>query len=446
MADVAGLDLVSFQDHPYQSRFLDSWTLLSYVAAATANVQLALNVTNLPLRRPAAVLAKSVASLDVLSHGRVQLGLGSGAFWDGVARMGGERLTAGQAVSALEAALPVIRGAWTDDGPQPLHDIEIWLGAYKPRMLALTGRLADGWLPSMGYADLGDLGPLNAAIDAAAVDAGRDPVEIRRLYNLLGSLSAEEIASLALEQGMSTFILAADDEAAVRRFAEETAPAVRELVDRARSGAPTPAPRPVSVDGEPFGVVPTPEGPRLSDRELWDESSRPVGPAPNPDARYRPDQQAAGQHLIDVHDHLRGELERLRELVAQLAAGDVDPRHVRSFLNRMTIRQNNWTLGVYCASYCRVVTGHHTLEDRSMFPYLRGREPGLSPVIDRLASEHETIAELLEEIDQAIIGLVSSEGIADVVAAVDALHDAMDSHLSYEERELVEPLARHGFG
>src|SRR5450755_915318 len=62
LADVLGLDLVSFQDHPYQARFLDTWTLLSVVAARTANVHVAPNVTNLPLRPPA-VLARSVASL-----------------------------------------------------------------------------------------------------------------------------------------------------------------------------------------------------------------------------------------------------------------------------------------------------------------------------------------------------------------------------------------------
>jgi len=116
-------------------------------------------------------------------------------------------------------------------------------------------------------------------------------------------------------------------------------------------------------------------------------------------------------------------------------------------MNRMTIRQNNWTLGVYCASYCRVVTGHHTLEDRSVFPHLKGREPELDPVIDRLAGEHEVIAELLERIDAALVALVASEPDAmdEVRAAVDLLTDAMVSHLSYEERELVEPLARFGF-
>ena len=77
LADRSGHDLVTFQDHPYQPRFLDTWTLLSFVAARTERVHLAGNVLNLPLRPPS-VLARAVASLDVLSRGRAELGLGAG--------------------------------------------------------------------------------------------------------------------------------------------------------------------------------------------------------------------------------------------------------------------------------------------------------------------------------------------------------------------------------
>src|SRR6201995_2912404 len=99
LADGLGFDLVTFQDHPYQARFLDTWTLLSVVAARTTNVRVAPNVANLPLRPPA-MLARSVASLDRLSGGRVELGLGAGAFWDGVAALGGPRRTPGESVDA----------------------------------------------------------------------------------------------------------------------------------------------------------------------------------------------------------------------------------------------------------------------------------------------------------------------------------------------------------
>jgi alkanesulfonate monooxygenase SsuD/methylene tetrahydromethanopterin reductase-like flavin-dependent oxidoreductase (luciferase family) len=243
-----GLDLVTVQDHPYQPRFLDTWTLLSYIAARTHTVRLAANVTNLPLRPPA-VLARSVASLDLLSGGRVELGLGAGAFWEAIEAMGGRRLTGGQGVRALEEAIDVIRQVWDADarggvrvdgefhrvvgakrGPAPAHDIGIWLGAYKPRMLALTGRKADGWLPSLGYLQPGDLAAGNAVIDDAAQEAGRSPREIRRLLNVGPAQSAEELAGLALDHGISAFILGSDDPDELQRFAEEVAPAVRELV------------------------------------------------------------------------------------------------------------------------------------------------------------------------------------------------------------------------
>ncbi|MBN8869124.1 MAG: LLM class flavin-dependent oxidoreductase [Solirubrobacterales bacterium] len=497
-ADVLGLDYVTFQDHPYQAKFLDSWTLLASLAGETSNVRLALNVANLPLRPPA-VLARSVASLDVISGGRAELGLGAGAFWEAIEAMGGRRLTPGQGVDQLTEAIEVIRAFWNMEGrsirfegeyytvngahpgPAPVHPIGIWLGAYKPRMLALTGAKANGWVPSVGYADPPELPAMNDRIDEAARAAGRDPGEIRRMYNLLadpGSDSGwprgepgdwpEQLAELTLEVGMSSYILSVGDASQLRVFAEEVAPATRELVEAARARGTggtgdhpeaEEAPPEGAVEqpggtagvrggaGTPFASVATPDGPRLSSEQVWDDETRPSGPARDPDRLYSPDEQAAGKHLIDVHDALRQELEQLRGLVAQVEQGKVEADEVRSYINRMTIRQNNWTLGVYCESYCRVVTGHHTLEDRSVFPHLRRSVPELTPVLDRLGDEHEVITELLDRLDEALVALVAGEsgGMGEVRQAVDLLTDALRSHFSYEERELIEPLARVGF-
>ncbi|WP_127473769.1 LLM class flavin-dependent oxidoreductase [Microbacterium sulfonylureivorans] len=256
-AEASGLDLVTFQDHPYQPAFLDTWTLMSFVAARTDTIRIAPNVLNVPLRPPA-VVARSAASLDLLSGGRFDLGLGAGGFWDAIEAMGGGRLTPGQAVTALEEAIDVIRelwntserrGAFTDGayhrvhgakrGPRPAHDIPILIGAYKPRMLALTGRKGDGWLPSLGYMKPGDLGRGNTAIDEAAASVGRDPREIRRLLNV-GQLAAdprefaERLVRLAIEDGIGTFILAGDDPRLLQTFGADVAPAVRELVARER--------------------------------------------------------------------------------------------------------------------------------------------------------------------------------------------------------------------
>ena len=268
LSEAAGLDLATFQDHPYQAAFLDTWTLLSYVAARTERIHLSGNVINLPLRGPA-VLARSAASLDLLSGGRVELGLGAGGFWDPIVAMGGERLTAGESVTALEEGIDIIRGIWDADdrtrlvvdgkhhrvdgakrGPAPAHDIGIWLGALKPRMLRLVGRKADGWLPSLGYMQsLDQLTESNKVIDEAAVKADRDPKDIRRLVNINGRFVtersnqllsgppeqwAEQLAVLTLEYGMSAFILGGDDPNALAVLGQQVAPAARELVARER--------------------------------------------------------------------------------------------------------------------------------------------------------------------------------------------------------------------
>ncbi|GAA0274159.1 LLM class flavin-dependent oxidoreductase [Cryptosporangium japonicum] len=473
LTEQLGFDFASVQDHPYQARFLDTWTLLSVIAARTTTLRVTPNVVNLPLRPPA-VLAKSVASLDLLSGGRVELGLGSGAFWDGIAALGGRKLGPAQGVDALAEAIGVIRALWAPGGsvrldgefypvrgahagPAPAHDVGIWLGAYKKRMLALTGRAADGWLPSSPYAGPEKLPAMNAAIDAAAEEAGRDPRAIRRLYNITPEFTAEQLAELTLEQGMSGYFVMGDDPEVVRRFAAEVLPAVKAQVDAERArrtaGAPAtgtaPAIVPAASPGDHrapsgLGVTPTPDdGVRRSDVTLWDETDRPTGPAPEPGRTYTAAQRASGQHLIDVHDHLRSELATVRDLIEQVAAGLTDPGAARSAINAMTMRQNNWTLGTYCESYCRVVTTHHTLEDTALFPRLRRADAGLAPVVDRLAAEHGVIHEVLERVDRALVGLVTDEKDIDQVRAeVDLLSDTLLSHLAYEERELVEPLAR----
>lgn len=319
--------------------------------------------------------------------------------------------------------------------------MEIWLGAYKPRMLRTTGRLAEGWLPSLGYAAPQALGAMNATIDEAAQQAGRSPAAIRRLYNIHGRFGtgggllegrprdwAEQLAEITLDQGMSTYLLAVSSLDEVERFAAEVAPATRELVDAERTRMATQPSRTGGV------------------REVSHADRRPSAPV-DPSEQLTPVQQATGRHLVDVHDHLRGELERLREVVEQVAAGETGAGRARNIINELTLRQNSWALGAYCASYCRVVTGHHLLEDRSMFPHLRRSDPRLAPVLDRLEQEHHTIHDVLEQVDRALVQMVSGEqGTSAVRKAVDLLSATLLSHLSYEERELVPALARHGFG
>jgi alkanesulfonate monooxygenase SsuD/methylene tetrahydromethanopterin reductase-like flavin-dependent oxidoreductase (luciferase family) len=201
-ADEAGLQLVGIQDHPDQRRFLDTFALLATLLAETRRISFFTNVANLPLRPPA-MMAKAAASLDVLSGGRFELGLGAGAFQDGIAGLGGPRRSAGESVEALEEAIEVIRLMWSGErsvsfeghhyrledarpGPQPVHQVGIWLGAFRPRMIRLVGRKADGWIPSLGPLRPEELRAGNRLIDAAAEAAGRDPSQIRRVLNVQG--------------------------------------------------------------------------------------------------------------------------------------------------------------------------------------------------------------------------------------------------------------------
>jgi len=268
-ADRSGLDLVGIQDHPYQWRFLDTWMLMASLLAETERVRVFADVTNLPLRPPA-MLAKEAASLDVLSGGRFELGLGAGSFWDAIAAMGGPRRTPGQAVEAIEEAIAIIRQAWSGErsvhfegthysahgyhpGPLPAHQIAIWIGAYRPRMLRLIGRSADGWIPSLGILGIPEIAQAQQVIDDAAAAAGREPSEIRRMVNVSGSIGpgasggafsgsvedwVERLAGWVTDVGLDTFILwLVDPEPGqVETLGQEVAPRVRAEVARRRTG------------------------------------------------------------------------------------------------------------------------------------------------------------------------------------------------------------------
>src|SRR6202163_4637659 len=299
LAEEVGYDLVPFNDPPYSPGALDTITLMSFVAARTGRVRLAANVLSLPLRPPA-VLARAVASLDILSHGRAELGVGAGVAWDAIEAMGGRRLDPGDSVEALEEGIHVIRALWATGerggarfegkhyrlagalrGPASVHDISIWVGAFKPRMLRLVGRLGDGWLPTIGGLKPGGLAAGNAIIDAAAAGAGRDPHAIRRLLNL-GAYAAParemaaELARLSLEDGISTFIVTANDQRTMKDFAAEVAPRVREAVEEGRlhglgpshaavgsslvsASAPVQTATHLETEAERLGVAPTPD-------------------------------------------------------------------------------------------------------------------------------------------------------------------------------------------
>jgi alkanesulfonate monooxygenase SsuD/methylene tetrahydromethanopterin reductase-like flavin-dependent oxidoreductase (luciferase family) len=207
VADEGGLAFVGVQDHPYQHHFFDTWSLIPTLLVDTRRISFFTDVASLPLRPPA-LMAKAAASLDVLSGGRFELGLGGGALPERIANFGGPRRTPGETVEAVDEAIDVIRLLWSQErsvsfegkhyrlndarpGPRPAHPISIWVGAFKPRMIRLVGRKADGWLPSLGVLTREELRAGNEQIDEAADKAGRDPTSIRRLINVQGLIGEE---------------------------------------------------------------------------------------------------------------------------------------------------------------------------------------------------------------------------------------------------------------
>lgn len=269
IADQQDIDLAMIQDHPYIDRFFDTWMLLATVAARTERVHIGTNVSPLALRPPA-MLAKSAASIDVLSGGRVELGIGTGGFAQGIASFGGKLPDKPDIVPSFDEAVRVIRGLWNSEGgfrfegqyhyfkgtrfgPKPAHPIRIWIGATKPRMLRLTGRLGDGVSVSNAYVPESALADVHKNIDTGAARAGRRPGEIRRLYNLMGIIDLpgspntieslrpntplldtngwiEHLARLYRDHRMDTFVfwpLGEKQVEQIERFAGEVVPAVR---------------------------------------------------------------------------------------------------------------------------------------------------------------------------------------------------------------------------
>jgi len=267
VAEHGGLDLIGIQDHPYQRRFLDTFSLIADLLARTARLRVFPDVASLPMRPPT-MLAKAAASLDIMSDGRFELGIGAGTFWDAIAGMGGTVRPAGEQGDALEEAVRIIRGALDvgqeravvrgagphypvpgyPAGPPPAHRVEIWVGAMAPRALRLIGQLADGWIPGGGISAVDDFPSLIARIDDAAAAAGRDPRAIRRVVNLGGTITdgtrgrgkldgppdlwVDTLSRWAIDLGLDSYIFwpSGSGTDQVERYAAEVVPAVRVAV------------------------------------------------------------------------------------------------------------------------------------------------------------------------------------------------------------------------
>ncbi|NUW41264.1 LLM class flavin-dependent oxidoreductase [Nonomuraea rhodomycinica] len=271
-ADRDRLDIFSLSDHPYIGGRLDAYAALGFILGRTEHIAGFANVTNLPTR-PAPMLARTVTSLSALSEGRVVLGMGAGGLWDRISDMGVPRLSPGDAVDAFEEAIVLVKKLSgggppvTFQGrhyqvnriePAPVAAPPVWTGSNGPRSLAATGRVADGWLPGHAADWRSErYRTSRPIIDEAAAAVGRDPREIRTIYNFPGRITdrplpatrdqdgrwvggsvgqwVEELTEAVLEHDASGFILFAPDHGAsdlvtLGRWAAEIVPAVREAV------------------------------------------------------------------------------------------------------------------------------------------------------------------------------------------------------------------------
>ncbi|GII51765.1 N5,N10-methylene tetrahydromethanopterin reductase [Planotetraspora thailandica] len=267
----AGLDLIAIQDHPYQPAYFDTWTLITHLAAHTSRIRFIPDVLNLALRPPA-MLAKAAVTLDVLSGGRFDLAVGAGGYAPLVEGMGGTGLTGGALVAAAAESVQILRHAVDAAlnnravtfsgahhqvrgfhlGPAPAHRIPVWVGGLRPKMLALTGRYADGWICPINTGLPPEKVPeAQRIIDTAASEVGRQPQDVRRLYNILGSIGphvggpglngpvelwVDTLTEWVVDLGFDSMIFwpAAPSADQVRLFADEVVPQVRQRVAEIR--------------------------------------------------------------------------------------------------------------------------------------------------------------------------------------------------------------------
>ncbi|MFI5610147.1 LLM class flavin-dependent oxidoreductase [Amycolatopsis sp. NPDC051903] len=271
-AEEHGLEFLGIQDHPYVPKYLDTFVLAGTLLAATGRIRVFPDVANLPLRPPA-MLAKTAASLDLVSGGRVELAIGAGGFWEAIERMGVPRRSRAEANAALEEAFTIMRALWSGEhhpvrlpgehytvdglapGPKPAHPIELWTGAQGPKALALTGRIADGWAaPIPSYLPYDQWASANAILDESARAAGRQPSDVRRIAQIVGTITDEPgvlavsagsepvrgdaaqwasyLTGLATDLPYTTFVFWPEHQTVdqVLRFADDVVPAVRAAV------------------------------------------------------------------------------------------------------------------------------------------------------------------------------------------------------------------------
>jgi F420-dependent oxidoreductase-like protein len=254
IADEAGFDHCWCMDHfatlggRDDGPIFEAWTLLAAMAAATSRTRIGCAVTGNTYRHPA-VLAKAAVTVDHLSGGRLEFGIGAGWAENEHTMLGLPFGTAGDRADRLEEACQVIRSLWTQAQasfagqhyqltgavaePKPVQQPHppIWIGgAGRRRTLRIAAQHADVWNAPGGSPE--EVTELSGVLDRHCAEAGRDPSEIRRSVQVRMPATPDELLALAAAYaavGVNDLLLVlhAADPAAQAEQAGELLPRLR---------------------------------------------------------------------------------------------------------------------------------------------------------------------------------------------------------------------------
>lgn len=160
-----------------------------------------------------------------------------------------------------------------------------------------------------------------------------------------------------------------------------------------------------------------------------------------------PSQRAAGEHLREIHDHLRENMATLGKLIQRAKAGRVTAAEIAAETDNLEMVANYRRFGNLCGQYCNFVHTHHSIEDAHLFPRLADQGPAFKAIADRLQAEHEVVHELLVQLVDALNGLAaepSASRFEDTRTVFQALEQVLLSHLGYEEDAMGDALGYFG--
>lgn len=184
----------------------------------------------------------------------------------------------------------------------------------------------------------------------------------------------------------------------------------------------------------------------LKDIQFLDDATRPAIPKLEGVTEA---QKAPGEHLKQIHDHLRENMVVLGRLIERASEGKASVEEIKSETADLVMVSNYRRFGTLCGQYCQFVHGHHSIEDYAIFPGIAAQGPAFKAIADRLQAEHVVVHQLLERLIDALIALADAPGpsnFEDAVTVFRALEKVLLSHLHYEEESIGDALGYFEIG